>query len=186
MTKSMCNCNFGAKVIRGSNNNQSAKCDNIWIAECFNAHGHKQWETTWHNLVTTEGRNHLLNAGLKSGSTFATWYISLFEDDYTPTASDTYAVPGFNETTAYDEANRVTWQAGTVASSEVSNSANKASFTFNATKNIYGGALVSFATKDDVAEAGAVMYASGRFDSTKPVDSGDIVKITTTIGLTIS
>lgn len=178
-------CTFGVESISKKQLQQIARCDNLWVVECFRDNK-KIWETIWHNLCTTEGRNYLLNAGFKSGSAFATWYISLFEDDYTPTASDTYAVPGFNETTAYDEANRVTWQAGAVAAAEVSNSANKASFTFNATKNIYGGALVSFATKDDVAQAGAVMYASGRFDSTKPVDSGDIVKITTTVGLTIT
>jgi len=184
MNKSNCKAIFGADAIYQKQLQQFAMCDNLWLVECFRK-DKKIWETTWHNLVTTEGRNYLLDVGFKSGGAFATWYISLYEDDYTPAAVDTYAVPGFNETTAYDEANRVTWQAGAVAAAEVSNSANKASFTFNATKNIYGGALVSFATKDDVAEAGAVMYASGRFDSTKPVDSGDIVKITTTVGLTI-
>lgn len=175
---------FGAEAIYQKQMLEQAMAENLWLVECFRE-GKLKWETLWHNLCTVEGRNYLLNAGFKDGTKLTSWYLLLFEDNYTPLVGDTYAVPGFTETTAYTETTRPAWQSGTVANAEVSNTANKATFTFNATKNIYGGALISYNVKDDQAQAGAKMYGAGKFDTFKPVESGDVIKITTKVALTV-
>jgi hypothetical protein len=113
-----------------------------------------------------------------------TWYFVLFEADYTPLVTDTYAVPGYTETTAYDEATRPAFVEAESTAQSLDNSANKATFTFNTIKTIYGGALVGGGTdptvKGDTA-GGGTLYSSAKFSENKPVTSGDILKVWITL-----
>lgn len=133
------------------------------------------------NLCTTEGLNRLLDVMFHGTTQITAWYIGLFEDDYTPLAANTYASPGCNETTAYDEATRPAYNEAAASSKVTTNAANKAEFTFNDTKTIYGGILVGGGTaadtKDDAA-GGGCLYASCRFSSSKGVVDDDILKVT--------
>jgi len=136
------------------------------------------------NIVTTEGLNSLLNIMFKSGTQITSWYILIFENDYTPLATDTYASPGWTETIAYDETTRPQWVGGTVASGSVDNSASKATFTMNATKTIYGGAIVGGGTLPSTKNntgGGGTAYAAVKFTSSKAVVATDVIKITATI-----
>jgi len=140
------------------------------------------------NLCTDEGLNHVLDVAFSAATQITTWYIAPFEDDHTPAAGNTYATPGFTECTAYDEANRVTWQEAGPSAKVITNTANKASFTFNDTKTIYGGALFGGGTdadtKDDQA-GGGTLYCVSQFTSgSKAVVSTDVLKVT--IALTIA
>lgn len=62
-----------------------------------------------HNLVPTEGLNYILEAALRGGAALSTWYIALFEGNYTPVAGVTAATfpAAATECTAYDQATRV-------------------------------------------------------------------------------
>ena len=111
-----------------------------------------------------------------------TWYIAIFEDNYTPQVTDDYAAPGFTESTAYTEATRQTWVEDAAASASITNS-TKAAFTINATKDIYGAALMSDSTKDDQVAANAVMYCAAKFTSSKPVENGDTLKVAITVSM---
>jgi hypothetical protein len=138
-----------------------------------------------HNLMTDEGIEYIMDAALSGGTPITDFYLLLFEDDYTPTSADTYAVPGFTETEAIDEATRPAWTEAGVTSKAITNSASKATFTFNDTKTIYGGALVGGGTDPntiaDVA-GGGVLVCENQFSSgSKGVISGDILKVTVTI-----
>jgi hypothetical protein len=138
-----------------------------------------------HNLCTDEGLNNLMDVHFSAGTQITSWYVVIFEDSHTPAAGDTYAVPGFTESTAYDEATRPAWQEAGVSSKTITNSANKANFTMNATKTIYGGGLVGGgstpSTKDDQA-GGGVLYCESQFASgSKPVVDDDVLKVTITI-----
>jgi len=137
---------------------------------------------TWlaNNATTTEGFNKILNVNFHGAAAITTWYIALFEDDYTPLVTDTYAVPVFTESTAYTEATRQAWVEDAAASASITNS-TKAAFTMNATKNIYGAALMSNNTKGDKVAAGAVMYCAAKADTVKPVENGDVLKVGVTI-----
>ena len=138
-----------------------------------------------HNLCTDEGLTSLMDIYFSDGTQITSWFVVIFEDSHTPAAGDTYAVPGFTESTAYDEATRPAWQEAGVSSKTITNSANKATFTMNATKTIYGGALVGGGTAEDTKDdqaGGGVLYCESTFASgSKPVVDDDVLKVTITI-----
>jgi hypothetical protein len=140
------------------------------------------------NICVNEGLDDVLDVYFSSGTQITAWYIAPFEDNHTPAAGDTYAVPGYTESTAYDEATRQAWTEAGPSSRVITNSASKASLTFNATKTIYGAALVgggsAATTKGDTAGGGTLFCESQFTSGSKPVVSADVLKITVT--LTIS
>jgi len=119
------------------------------------------------------------------GSTqITTWYVAIFESDTTPAAGTTYAVPVYTESTAYTEGARQAYVEAAASSKVTTNSASKATFTMNATKTIYGAALVGGGTdatdNTDVA-GGGTLYCAAKFTSSKSVENGDVLKVTITI-----
>lgn len=135
------------------------------------------------NLMPTEGVNHLLNVAFKSGTQVTSWYLGLFEGDYTPTVGDTAATfsAAATETTAYASATRMAWTAGSVASGVLDNSALRAEFAFTAGKVIYGGFMTSAAAKG--ATSGALISVV-RFPSPRTLDVDSILRVTAGITLT--
>jgi len=140
---------------------------------------HESWKTK--NIVVDEGIEYALDTALSGGTAKSTWYIAIFNDNHTPVAADDYAAPGYTESSAYTESNRPQWQEAGVSSKVITNTANKASFTMNATVTIYGAALVSNNTKGDTAASGEKMFCSSKFDSAKPCENTDVLKVTITI-----
>lgn len=135
------------------------------------------------NLIPTEGINHILSVAFKGSSQVTTWYLGLFEANYTPAIGDTAAtLPGLaTESTAYTSGTRVAWVSGAVAGGSVDNVASRAEFTANATKTIYGGFLSSSPAK---GAATGVLTSIVRFASPRVLDSGSILRVTA--GLTIT
>lgn len=141
---------------------------------------------TWNhgNVCTDEGITSALDVAFSGATAITAWYIAPFENDYTPSSADTYAVPGYTEATAYSEANRQQWQEAGVAALALTNSASKASFTMSAAKTIYGAGLVGGGTDADTkgdAAGGGVLFASGAFSSSVSLASGDVLKVTVTL-----
>jgi len=135
------------------------------------------------NMVVGQGLDHALDVVFKGGTGLATWYVALFEDNHDPVTGDTYQTPGYTECTAYDEANRPTCTFGAIAAHIVTNSASKASFTMNATKTLYGAALVAganAATKGNTA-AGNFLYFAAKFATAVPVEATDVFKVTMSV-----
>jgi len=138
------------------------------------------------NLVTNEALNHILNVVLHgSPSPSTTWYIGLFKSDYTPTAADTLATPGFTEaipTTDYDEAARQEWDEADAGASaqQITNGsgtgATKATFNMAASNTIYGAFLCNAASGSS-----GVLFASSRFAAGRPVVDNDQLIITYTL-----
>jgi hypothetical protein len=153
-----------------------------FIMDCYDKHGNHKWHNETENLVVDEGLNHALDVLFHNVSAFATWYIGLFEDDHAVAAGDDYAVPGFTESVAYDEGTRPEYVEAAAGSESITNSANRAVFTMDATKTIYGAFLCSFATKDDQAQGGAVMFCAAQFTNAKAVNDDDTLEVTYTIG----
>jgi hypothetical protein len=136
-------------------------------------------ETHDHNLVTDEGLNHMLDVHFHGETQIGTWYVGLFEGNYTPVAGVTAATlpAAATECTAYDEATRVAYTEAAAASKSITNSASKATFTFNATKTIYGAFLVSASAKS--ATSGK-LFSAARFAAAKSVVDDDQLLITYT------
>lgn len=143
-----------------------------------------QWEQG--NVNTNEGLDAFLDIMFHGLTQIATWYMIVFEDDVTPLVTHTYAVPGYNECTTYAPATRPEFVEAGASSKVLTNSASKASFTFNATKTIYGAGLVGGGTdptvKDDVA-GGGTLFCASKFATSKSVVSTDVLLITCTITL---
>ncbi len=137
------------------------------------------------NLVVNQGINSLLNVNFNAATQVTTWYIGLFEGNYTPVAGDTAA--GFpaaaTECTAYDEATRVAYVEAASTAQSTTNSASVAVFTMNATKTVYGAFLTSASAKS--ATTGTLMAAT-RFPVSRSVIDNDELRVTYTFNMTAS
>lgn len=143
-----------------------------------------QWKQG--NVTTDEGLNAFLDIMFHASTQITTWYMCTFEDDYTPLITNTYAVPGYTECTAIGEATRPAFNEAAASSKVITNSANKATFTYNATKTIYGAALVGGGTDGDTkgdAAGGGTLFASSQFATLKSVVNTDVLLVTCTITL---
>jgi hypothetical protein len=156
-----------------------------WNLECFDKAGRLKWIIeNMGNLVTNEGKNANLNIMFHGATQITPWYFVLFEADYTPLVTNTYAVPGYTETIGYNEITRPEFVEIASTAQTLNNSASKATFTFNTIKTIYGGALVGGGTDGNTkadAAGGGTLYSSAKFTETKPVVSGDILKVWITL-----
>ncbi|MES2247583.1 MAG: hypothetical protein V4645_09890 [Pseudomonadota bacterium] len=125
-----------------------------------------------HNLMPDEGRDHGTGVIFKGAQQVLTWYIGLYEGNYTPQpdakASTIAALAA--ECTTYSSAQRVAFVPGAVANGSVDNGANKAEFVMTAAKTVYGGFIVSASPKGATT---GVLISAVRFTSPKVLDVGD-------------
>jgi hypothetical protein len=138
------------------------------------------------NVNTTEGLNHMLNVVFHGATPITTWYIGLFESDTTPLITHTYAVPGYTESTAYDETDRVPFVEAEATARVTTNTASKATFTISASKTIYGAFLCGGGTDGDTkgdTAGGGTLFASSRFASPKSVVDDDVLMVPCSITL---
>lgn len=137
------------------------------------------------NLVVNEGLNSMLDIMFHGATQITTWYIGLFEGNYTPVASVTAATitAAATESTAYDESTRQEYVEAAASGQSITNSANKATFTINATKTIYGAFLASASAKSATS---GTLFAASRFTSSKAVVDDDQLLVTYQIDLSSS
>lgn len=137
------------------------------------------------NIVTTQGLNHILDVVLHNTSAVSPWYIALFEGNYTPVAGLTAAsfTAAATECTAYDESARVVYNEAAASGGVTTNSASRAVFTMNASKTLYGGALLSASAKSSTS---GTCLAAARFSSSRDVVNGDEVAVAYSLTLTSS
>jgi len=134
------------------------------------------------NIITDEGLNRVLNVMFHATTQTTTWYCELFENDFTPDGDETYDVPAYTICTSYDEETRPAYVEAISSAKSTTNSLNKAVFTMNATKTLYGAALVSLNTKNDhTAGNDNVLFCAGRFTAAQPVIVANVVNLTYTI-----
>lgn len=129
-----------------------------------------------HNLVPQEAIDYFANLVLGTGGVVADWYLGVFENDYVPTAATTAAIlpTTIGETSAYDELTRPEWQAVYDGTFRLDNTANRAEFTFNQDKTLYGSFLVSDATK--LSGSGRLLSIA-RYPSPKQIESGSVLRV---------
>jgi hypothetical protein len=153
----------------------------IWNWECYDKDGNLKWQEEMHNVCTAEGLNSLLNIMFHGANQITTWYVAIFETDTTPADGTTYAVPVYTECQAYDEATRPEYVEAEASAKVTTNTASKATFTMNASKTIYGGALVGGGEDPTVkgnTAGGGVLFCASKFSSSKSVVSADVLKVT--------
>src|SRR6056297_618322 len=129
------------------------------------------------NLVVNEGLNSLLDIYLGGDAAIPTWYLGLFQGNYTPVATITAAAIAATATECvdYDEANRATFSPANAGSQTITNAATRATFTFNDARTVYGAFLVSSSTKNGTA---GVLFSAARFGTAKNVVPADQLLLT--------
>lgn len=136
-----------------------------------------------HNLVPTEGMNHILNTVLKAGTQVPTWYVGLFQGDYIPETSDTMSTLPTEavEATQYSGAVRPSFTPGAVTGGAVNNSAAQTVFTFTGAATVYGGFISSSNVKGGTS---GVLLSVVRFATPKVLDADAELRVTA--GLTLA
>ena len=136
------------------------------------------------DLITKEGLDYLLNVGVHGGTQISDWFFAPFENDYTPTADDTYATPGYTETAKYSETTRQAWDEGASSGQSITN-ATAATITANADVTIYGAGIVGGGTAADTIQdtaGGGILLASGVLTpSSKTLANGETLDLTYTL-----
>ncbi len=140
------------------------------------ADGHVRWHIRFHNLVTTAGKNDLLDKYFKGSSYTAAWYLGL-KGTGSAAAGDTAAShSGWSEVTPYS-GNRPAITFGT--SSSGSNTATAVSYSINATATVAG----AFVQSANTGTTG-ILYSAGDFAASRSVLSGDTLNVTLTVSFT--
>ena len=169
-----------------------------YTAVCLDQNGNEKWTEKWDNLVTTQGRNWLLDVTLipgsaGSGASPANMFfrMSLITSG-APVAGDTYAShAGFVELPNTVVAARGSPQFAAAAAG-VKATSSAVSFAIIGTGTITGAAInVLNATSVgnlgnavDTATANAVLYSAGIFAGSKSVTAGDTLNVTYSTTLT--
>lgn len=136
------------------------------------------------NVFTDEGIINILNHRFYDSDSIDEMRIAIFEDDYTPLITDTYASPGYTECEALQDASRPIFVSSETAAKSISNVASKASITFSLDKAIYGGALVGGGNASIIGDkaGGSILYCAAKFtNGSQGFKANDVAKITVTI-----
>lgn len=143
---------------------------------CYDRTGGEKWRDEIRNLVTNQGLDYLLSAGLAAGSQITSWYVGLTSASPTPAAADTLAShSGWTEITDYD-GSRKAWTAGAVSGRSVDNAGSPASFDISGSASVGGAFLASAASGTS-----GTLYSAGAFaGGNKSVGSGDTLVVTST------
>lgn len=151
---------------------------------------HQRWNEDWEryiiedefdveNIVVNEGLNHLLNTEFNAGTPVTSWFIGIFQGNYTPVATDTAANIAANSTecSSYTSPTRPAWTPAAASAQSITNSGSPATFTFNASQAVYGAFLISNST---IAGTAGVLFSAAQFGAAKSVVNLDQLIITYT------
>lgn len=131
------------------------------------------------NLVVNEGLNALLNIMFNSSSQITSWFLGIFQGNYTPVSTDTASVIATNSTecSSYTSATRPAWTQAAASAQSITNAANRATFTFNASQTIYGAFLISNST---IGGTTGTLFSAAQFSASKNVVNLDQLLLTYT------
>jgi hypothetical protein len=148
--------------------------------ECRAADGSVRWRETFRNLVTTVGKNDLLDKYFAGSTYTAAWYLGLIDaSGYSAVAAgDTMSSHGgWTESSDYSESNRPTL-AFSAASGGSKATSSAVSFSINATKTIKGAFTATNNTKGGTT---GTLYSAGTFSGDRSVISGDTLNVSLTL-----
>jgi hypothetical protein len=175
-----------ASIIRGAKEVESVNATGKYVAQCFDVHGNLKWEEHFDNLVTTQGKNHLLDTYLAGSSYTGKVFLGLISSTgYSAVAAGDTANShaGWAEFSGYSQTTRVppTFSAASSGSKATSTAAV---FSITSANTVKGTFLVANTGTGSAATKGGysgVLYSAGLFTGgDKTIASGDIVNVTYT------
>lgn len=141
--------------------------------ECFARDGTLKWSELIENLVTTVGKNDLIDKYFKGSAYTAGWFLGL-KGTGSAAVGDTLAShAGWSEVTPY-AGNRPAITFGTTSGG--SNTATAVSFTINATATVAGAFIATVNTGTS-----GILYSAGDFAASRSVASGDALNVIPTV-----
>lgn len=177
--------NCGASVVRGATHGESVSVRGKFIVTCCDRHGVEKWSEIINNLVTTLGKNDILNKYLNGASYTAAFRMGL-KGAGSASSSDTQAshagwleVGGSNAPTYTGTRKDVTMNAasGGSASCPTQVFAITSSGTVAGCFTNMGGS----STKDDTS---GVLFSAGDFSGgSKSVSNGDTLSVSYTLSV---
>lgn len=181
-----------ASVIRGAKEVESVNATGKYVAQCFDVHGNLKWQDEFDNLVTTQGKNHLLNTYLASNTYSSVAGGKVFlglisTSGYSAVAAGDTANShtGWTEFIGYSQVARPQ-PVFSAASSGSKATSTAAVFSISGSDTVKGTFLVA---NNNTGTAGAakkggfsgVLYSAGLFaGGDKTVASGDVINVTYT------
>lgn len=144
--------------------------------ECIGSDGKTKWKETIFNVVTTVGKNDLLDKYFKGAAYTAAWYLGL-KGTGSAVAGDTAAAhSGWSEVTPYS-GNRPAITFGTTAAG--SNTATANSFACTGSATVAGAFIQSANTGTS-----GILYSAADFIGSRAVINGDTLNVTVTVSAT--
>ena len=145
-----------------------------------------------HNLIPTEGINHILNVALGATAKAAAWYLGLNGGSATPQATWTgvnYAANAneiVSQSEGYSGANRPVWTPAAAAAGKVGNLASRAQYLVVCTSTItvYGAGLLSTQTRGSTSASDNVLVSSSLFANPRILNNGDTFELGYEVELT--
>jgi hypothetical protein len=171
-------------ISQGVTSAEAVRAHGYYTATCFDADGKELWqEHMFPNLVTTVGKNDLLDKYMAGSAYTAALYIGLIgATSYTTgaNAADTMAShTGWVEDQNYSQANRPTtaWSAAAAGSKALSAALV---FSINATTTIKGCFMTTVNTKGGTT---GILYSAGLFTGgDQPAVNGNTLNVSYTAG----
>jgi len=177
--------NGSSAIGRAVASEEASGVSGVYTVTCIGPDGEVKWEDTIKNVVTTVGKNDMLDKYLSGSAYTAAWYLGLISaTGYTsaPVAADTMASHAtWSEDQNYSQAARVT--AAFVAASGGSKALSAAlAFSINATTTIKGCFVTSVSTKGGTT---GILYSAGLFTGgDKSVQNLDTLNVSYSTTLT--
>lgn len=142
---------------------------------CFDADGAEKWRDDFTNLVTTAGKNDIVDKYFKGSAYTAAWYLGL-KGTGTAAAGDTLASHAtWSEVNPYS-GNRPAITFGTTSSG--SNTASAVTYTITGSATVAGAFIASAASGTS-----GTLYSAGDFATSRSVASGDSLQVTVTVSV---
>ncbi len=180
-------------VMKQINTNDTGSIKGSYSVECYDANGNLKWEDKIDNVVTTVGKNEILDKSFAGSGYTATMYMGLISGtSYTsiPVVGDTHAAVGsWNECGAttygpdYSSGTRVAVEWNAAAAGSKASTATQ--FTIGSTANgvTVKGCLIS--TNNTKQGTTGILISAGLFTGgDKTVATSDILNVTYTAQLT--
>lgn len=175
---------FKSHLVMGAGARIGATPKTKYVIECRKADGTLRWREEVYNILTTVGKNKLLDATFKTGLASPAWYVGLVDGASTPTfvAGDTMAShAGWTENVGFSQATRPAFTPGTISGGAVDNSASQAVFSITATGTIYGAFM---ADNNTLSGTSGTLYGEAGFASPRSVLSGDTLNVEVSLSIT--
>jgi hypothetical protein len=177
-----------AAVVQAGGNDESLFAHGDFVAECHDKDGNLIWREEYHNLVTTVGKNDMLDKYLTGSAYTGTFYLGLIGAvSYTAiAATDTMAShsgwteAGGTNAPTFSQSARPTaaWNAASAGAKAFSGALT---FNITGTGTVKGSLLTTSPTKDGTA---GILFSAGLFTGgDQPVVNTNIVTVSYSLSI---